>query len=85
MCPKSVGEDGAGTWVGQIIVGECVVLVVSLSSWSCWLLMCLGEGVGTGAGAAHRDDRDDVVVAGLRASRSGGVRCAIIPAQKSSP
>ena len=43
--------------------------------------MCLGEGV---AGAAHRDDRDDVVVAGFRASRSGDVRC-VIPAQKSSP
>ena len=29
---KSVGEEGAGTWVGQINVGECLIVVVSLSS-----------------------------------------------------
>ena len=35
--------------------------------------MCGGEGVGTGAGAAHWDDPDDVVVAGFSAGRSGDI------------
>ena len=82
--PKSVGEAGAGTWIGQISVGECVVKVVSWLSWSWWLLVCGGDGVGTGAEAAHRDDPDDVVVAGFSAGRSGDICCAK-PAQKSSP
>ena len=57
-CPSSVGEDGAGTWIVQIIVCGCVVLV-SKSSWV-WVVVGLEEWSEDGAGSAHLTESIEV-------------------------
>ena len=57
-CPNIVGEDGAGTWIGQIIVCGCV-LVVSMSTWV-WVVEGPEGGSWDGAGAAHTSESMDL-------------------------
>jgi len=100
-CPKIVGVDGAGTWGGQISVFEWILVVVWWSSWLWWLDEVVGDGDGSGAGAAHISDCTGVILSskdgvGVVHNDAAGVVVVAIfavdggpfeanPAQKSSP